>query len=305
MQKDALIILGPRRHPPVPARAANTNTSIAIQTSLGFSTLESDDYVEAAQKLRPDIILGMADYEYLKRPGVKRLEKMGDRTLAWTQNMVSRLHDNVDGSLATPFFAPVLPIEAGLQSEYLGTLQEELADSVSGWIIYDAASVGAIPPEMRHLPRLAMTELDGPHAVLNRISLGLDVLILSFIGEATDAGFALTFTFPGPERLQSGERLALGINMWLETYVSDLSPLAEDCTCYTCSNHHRAYIRHLLDAKEMLAWVLLQVHNHQIMDSFFDSVRRSMSNGTFENDCHIFEMSYERQFPARTGQGPR
>ncbi|KAI4171686.1 MAG: hypothetical protein LQ343_004079 [Gyalolechia ehrenbergii] len=305
LQKDALVILGPRRHPPVPARAANTHTSIAIQTALGFSTLDSDDYVEAAQKLRPDIVFGMADYEHLKRPGVKRLEKMGDRSLAWTQAMVAGLKDNPDISVDTALFAPVLPIEADQQSYYLDALEEELINYVSGLVVYNAASVDAIPAKMSHLPRVAMTRMYGPHDLLDQIALGIDIFLPSFVGEVTDAGLALTFAFPSPESPSSGQLLVLGINMWPEMHAADLSPLLKDCTCYTCRKHHRAYIRHLLDAKEMLAWVLLQIHNHHVMDVFFDNVRKSMSNGTFEHSREVFEKSYERELPASTGQGPR
>ncbi|KAL8837291.1 MAG: hypothetical protein Q9170_002586 [Blastenia crenularia] len=305
LQKDASVVLAPRRHPPVPARAANTSTSISIQTSLGFGTLESETYVEAAQQLRPDIVLGLTDHEYMKRPGVKRLEKMGDRTLAWTQDMVARLRDDDVGFLGTALFAPVLPIGAEQQSYYLNTLKEELAADVSGWVVHDSASMDAIPAEMRHLPRLALTKLRGPNDVLDQISLGLDLFVPYFVGEATDAGIALTFTFPSPTRPQGEPHLALGVNMWSDIFVSDSSPIVENCQCYTCRNHYRAYIRHLLDAKEMLAWVLLQVHNYYIMDIFFDGVRQSMFKGTFDEDRELFERSYERQFPASTGPGPR
>lgn len=305
LQQDALLILGPRRHPPVPARTANTNTSIAIQTSIGFSTLESDEYVEAARKLRPDTILGLADYEYLKRPGVKRLEKMGDRTLAWTQDMLAGLRADADEPSDIAFFAPILPIDSGQQSYYLETLKEDLADQVSGWILFDAASVDAIPQGMRHLPRFGLTAIRGPHDILNQISLGIDVFIPSFIGEATDAGIALTFAFSGLQRPQDGQRLALGVDMWSQTYMTDLAPLVEGCRCYTCTNHHRAFIRHLLDAKEMLAWVLLQVHNHHMLDIFFHDARESISRGTFEGDCNLFEEIYEVALPASAGQGPR
>lgn len=49
-------------------------------------------------------------------------------------------------------------------------------------------------------------------------------------------------------------------------YKLDLSVLDEKCTCYTCTRRMtRAYIYHLIQCKEMLASVLLQIHNlHQI-----------------------------------------
>lgn len=297
--------MGPRRQPPVQGRTANTDTSIAIQTSLGFSSLRSDDYVEAVQKLNPDIVLGLADYEYMKRPGVKRLEKMGDRTLSWTQDMLAGLRGDGDRSPGTALFAPILPIEAGQQSNYLDQLKEDLADQTSGIVLFDAASVNAIPAEMRSMPRLSLTEIRGPSGVLDQIALGLDIIVPSFVGEATDAGLALSFAFPISGRPANGQRLQLGINMWWKSYAADLTPIVDGCTCYTCSKHHRAFVRHLLDAKEMLAWVLLQMHNLHVMDVFFDGVRESIKSGMFESERDVFEESYERELPDGTGPGPR
>ena len=247
----------------------------------------------------------MADYEYPKRPGVKRIEKMGDRTLAWLQHMVATLGDESNELPPVALFAPVLPIEAGQQSDYLNTLQENLADFLTGWVLYDAASIDAIPTATRHLPRLALTDIQGPHEILDQTSLGLDVFVLSSIGEATDAGIALTFTFPAPELPGSGRRLPLGIDMWSPTHVSDVSALAENCTCYACRNHHRAFVRHLLDAKEMLAWVLLQIHNHHIMDVFFANIRQSIRDGMLERDAESFDKAFERNLPISSGKGPR
>lgn len=255
--------------------------------------------------LRPDIVLGMADYEYSKRPGVKRVEKMGDRTLAWFHDMVASLGDESNELPQVALFAPVLPIEAGQQSDYLNTLQEDLADRVSGWVLYDAASIDAIPTAMRHLPTFALTDIRGPHEILDQVSLGVDAFVLCFIGDATDAGIALTFTFPGLELSESRSRLALGIDMWSTMHVSDVSPLIEDCTCYACKNHHRAFIRHLLDAKEMLAWVLLQIHNHHTLDVFFANVGQSIRRGTFERDRELFDKAFQRDLPVTTGKGPR
>lgn len=289
----------------MPARTANSHTSISIQTALGFTILESNDYVEAVQKLGPDIVIGLADYEYNKRPGVKRLDSMGDRTLTWTQDMLAGIKDDKYGSSDTAFFAPLLPIEAGQQSYYLGILKRELSDRVSGWTIFDPASLDVLPEDMRHLPRLALTEIRGPHDILDHIALGVDIVIPSFIGDATDAGLALTFIFPSPQNPQDRNRLPLGVDMWSEKYVADRGPIVEACECYTCNNHHRAFIRHLLDAKEMLAWALLQVHNHHVMDVFFAGIRQRMSDGRFEIDRDMFHQNYESELPASTGQGPR
>ncbi len=80
LREDALLVLGPRRSPSVPCPASNTHTAVSILTSVGFRQLESKDYVEAARKLRPDIVIGLGDLVLGQKPGVKRVEKMGDRT---------------------------------------------------------------------------------------------------------------------------------------------------------------------------------------------------------------------------------
>ena len=267
--------------------------------------LESSDYVEAVQKLRPDIVLGMGDVLFGHKPGVKRQECMGDRTLAWVNQLVSGMKDEEEGTTRTAFFAPILPIEAGLQNWYLDSLQEELASHVAGLVLYDNASIDAVPKSLQHLPRLSLAELNSPHKLLDAINLGNDIFTVPFINEATDAGIALDFQFPCSSNVANGSRLPLGIDMWSSLLATDLSPLRETCGCYSCTNHHRAFVQHLLNAKEMLGWVLLQIHNHHIMNAFFAGVRQSIREESFEVDRACFGNVYVADLPAKTGQGPR
>ena len=46
-----------------------------------------------------------------------------------------------------------------------------------------------------------------------------------------------------------------------DVFKKDLNPLLPGCECHACRNHTRAYIHHLLNAKEMLAEILLYSHN--------------------------------------------
>lgn len=267
--------------------------------------LEYTDYAEAVQKLRPDIVLGMGDVLFGHKPGVKRLDKMGDRTLAWMKDLVDGMRDESNGTPRTALFAPILPIEADQQSYYIDALEDELSDVVSGLVLYDLASVDAIGKTLRHLPRLWLGEMSSPHKLLDAIALGIDIFTIPFITEATEAGIAVDFSFPATKDLDLSTQLPLGIDMWSPTHATTLSALRPDCTCYTCTNHHRAYVQHLLNAKEMLAWVLLQLHNHHIIDQFFAGVRNSIQNGSFETDRQLFEKTYTTDLPEKTGQGPR
>ncbi|MCJ1335900.1 hypothetical protein MMC09_001174 [Bachmanniomyces sp. S44760] len=280
-------------------------------TAVGFSTLESINYVEAVQKLRPDIVVGLADvvHDPTSTPGLKRVEKMGDRSLAWMKQLLTAQSPlQVE---QTSIFAPILPIEKGLQAYYLEHLSEDddLKAHIRGVVLYDRSSREAIPRSLSHFPRLALTLPADPHRLLEEISIGFDIFTIPFIGAATDAGIALDFLFPPPTlHLSSSSprsELQLGIDMWDPEHSHSLLPCVEQCACYTCTEHHRAYLQHLLSAKEMLGWVLLQIHNHAMMDMFFEGVRRSITQGNFEQDRVAFGMVYERDLPAKTGLGPR
>ncbi|KAI4163640.1 MAG: hypothetical protein LQ342_002674 [Letrouitia transgressa] len=305
LPQNVLLILGPRRHPPVPARVANTNTSIAIQTAVGFSTLEIKAYVEAAQILKPDIVFGIADFEFGKRPGVKRLEKMGDRSLDWVRAMATGIIEADAGRPRIALFAPVLPIEPQMQSHYLCSIEDELSESISGWAVHDASSIVAIPESMNHLPRLSLSAPESPHSLLDQVVIGMDICTIPFIGEATDAGVAFTFSFPIPNSNESSDETPIGLDLWSPAHVSDLSPILEGCSCYCCANHHRAYLHHLLNCKEMLVWVLLQIHNHHVCDLFFAGIRRTIGESRFNREVDLFKRFYQPAFPPKTGSGPR
>ncbi len=57
------------------------------------------------------------------------------------------------------------------------------------------------------------------------------------------------------------------INIGQAKYARDPNPLVEGCTCYTCQNFSRAYLRHLISVKEILGSTLLSLHNlHTLID---------------------------------------
>lgn len=51
------------------------------------------------------------------------------------------------------------------------------------------------------------------------------------------------------------------INMANSEYKNDPRPIDEMCTCYACRHFSRAYLRHLIMAKEMLGSILISIHN--------------------------------------------
>jgi queuine tRNA-ribosyltransferase subunit QTRTD1 len=279
---------------------------VSLFTSVGYRSISSEYYAAAARKLQPDIVVGLADIPFGQESvGIKRKDKMSDRTEVWTRDIIAKRKSMTDSEPRFNIFAPLLPIDRDLQSWYLEHVVDEMVDDISGIAIYDAYLLDDLPEELHHLPRLSFHIPAGPQELLRQIGLGMDLFTIPFISSATDAGIALDFTFPPPPKGDSSFRQSLGIDMWGTEHAVSAAPLVEACPCYACTKHHRAYIQHLLSAKEMLGWVLIQIHNHATLSTFFASIRASIEAGTFDADVAAFEAFYEPQLPEETGQGPR
>lgn len=61
------------------------------------------------------------------------------------------------------------------------------------------------------------------------------------------------------------------IKITLAKYKDDFTPLTENCGCYTCKNFTKAYLHHLHKEKEMLAGILLSLHNIVYLHSLLEN----------------------------------
>ncbi|KAH9904962.1 tRNA-guanine transglycosylase [Xylariomycetidae sp. FL2044] len=308
-------ILSPRRHPPIEAPMRIKQGLLSINTSTGFRTLENEEYVKAVELLRPDVTIPLADLAFdnstgkANTPTAKRQVFMVERTEDWLTGFF-RLIDSDDAGVPTrtSVFAPLLPISYPMQWAYIKLLAEEYSSRLSGLAIYDVDILTDLKDfdSLTPLPRLSFDIPPSPQAILGQVRSGIDICTVPFVNAVSDDGIALTFSFPAPSRVDSGIR-PLGVNMWSQDHQVCMQPLAEGCQCYTCNKHHRAYVQHLLNAREMLGWTLLQIHNHQVMTDFFAGIRASLSRdpSTFEDDCQQFSSIYDPEFPEGTGTKPR
>ena len=84
------------------------------------------------------------------------------------------------------------------------------------------------------------------------------------------------------------------INLAKAEFARSEAPIEANCPCYTCQNFTRAYLRHLIAAKEMLAGTLISIHNLSILLQIADEMRQAILNGTFDR--------YVADFFAQRGQ---
>ena len=72
------------------------------------------------------------------------------------------------------------------------------------------------------------------------------------------------------------------LNLMNVTFARDERPVDETCDCYTCRTFTRAYIRHLIVARELLAGTLLSIHNLRALIRLMEQIRGYIAEGMFE-----------------------
>jgi queuine tRNA-ribosyltransferase len=77
------------------------------------------------------------------------------------------------------------------------------------------------------------------------------------------------------------------LNMMNAAFARDERPLDETCDCYTCKTFTRAYIRHLIIAKELLSGTLLSIHNLRALIRLMEEIRGHISAGVFEAQAPV------------------
>ncbi len=71
------------------------------------------------------------------------------------------------------------------------------------------------------------------------------------------------------------------INLFNAKYELDDRPIEPGCQCPACRRYSRAYIRHLLKAKEMLGMRLCVLHNLYFYNTMMEEIRDALDNGKF------------------------
>lgn len=254
----------------------------------------------------------------IPRPGGNRVKKMVFRTERWMENLQEYLTQH---SYKPAVFAPVLPyVDLRTQGAYIDYVQSlNESGKISGLTLWsyfgnskdrepsngEGASeekqntlwsnvVDALKERgLDKLVRYNNAVLETPHDLLDQVMRnGSDLFNGDLVTQYTNAGVVLDFVFPAkPEDIANGTIKEIGLNMWDAKYTTDMSFLGEDTPNVT-GTHNRAYLHHLLDAHEMTAWVLLQIHNLHVLRIFFNGIRASLAAGTLESDVAAFLQVY-------------
>ena len=134
-------------------------------------------------------------------------------------------------------------------------------------VMYDI--IEAVEPHMpKDKPRYLMG-VGTPVNILEAVARGVD--LFDCVMPSRNARHGHLFTWQGILNIQNNR------------YERDGGPIDAACGCPTCQRHSRAYVRHLMRAKEMLGMRLAVMHNLWFYNTLMEQIRDALDAGEYES----------------------
>jgi queuine tRNA-ribosyltransferase len=82
------------------------------------------------------------------------------------------------------------------------------------------------------------------------------------------------------------------LNLNNARFKDDFTPIEGECDCYACRTHTRAYLRHLFQAREILAMRLASLHNLRFYHRLVLAMQEAIAAGEFASWLANFQKEY-------------
>lgn len=148
-------------------------------------------------------------------------------------------------------------------------------------IMYKLLSVMQ-PHYPENMPRYLMG-VGSPDCLLEGVLRGIDMFDCVLPTRIARNGTA--FTSHGKVVVRNGK------------YKEDFTPLDDECDCYCCKNYTKAYLRHLINADEILGARLLSVHNLHFLLNLMKNARQAIMEDRFLDFRKEFYEKYGEYSP--------
>ena len=148
----------------------------------------------------------------------------------------------------------------------------------------DGYAVGGLAVGETHEEMYRILDSVVPHLPVNKPTYLMGVGTPSNILEAVSRGVDFfDCVYPSRNGRHGHVYTNFGkINLFNAKYELDSRPIEEGCQCPACRHYSRAYIRHLLKAKEMLGMRLCVLHNLYFYNTMMEEIRNALDEGHYE-----------------------
>eukprot|EP01087_Luapelamoeba_hula_P018738 TRINITY_DN6089_c0_g1_i1.p1 TRINITY_DN6089_c0_g1~~TRINITY_DN6089_c0_g1_i1.p1 ORF type:complete len:489 (+),score=88.45 TRINITY_DN6089_c0_g1_i1:31-1497(+) len=265
---------------------------VPVQTSSGRAKLTPEMYMQHVKAIEPDFFSCISPVCGAHASN-KQIRKVVEITLKWLDHAVLYKQSHaIPGMLFGV-------IQGGASEQMrIVSAKETAKRPVEGFVLGGfhqgetpgerskliASVLELIPPEA---PRL-MTTAGTPEHVIECIDAGVDIISTAYPDVLTDLGCALILpinnlgtadTHPHSNTHTDTDKVKM--NLRDKRYARDATPVLAGCSCYACLHHTRAYIHHLLCTHEMLASVLLSMHNNYQYALLFETARNHLASDSY------------------------
>ena len=148
----------------------------------------------------------------------------------------------------------------------------------------DGYALGGLAVGESHEDMYRILDVTVPHLPVNKPTYLMGVGTPANILEAVDRGVDFfDCVYPSRNGRHGHVYTNYGkLNLFNAKYELDDKPIEEGCRCPACQKYSRAYIRHLLKAKEMLGMRLCVLHNLYFYNTMMEEIRAAIEEGRYK-----------------------
>ena len=257
----------------------------------GEVRLNPEDSMEVQLKLRSDIAMALDDCTPYPATEPQARESM-ERSMRWAVRSHARYYAE----------APPGGLFGIVQGGMHGALRLASLESLLK-LDFPGLAVGGLAVGEPEEERLRILENLVPHMPADRPRYLMGVGRPEDIVAAVLRGIDMFDCVMPTRHARNGHLFtATGvINIRNSVHEADLGPLDAECSCYTCRNYSRSYLRHLDRCNEILGSRLNTVHNLHFYLQLMRTVRAQIASGGFAAWAAAFVAARNRASEARRG----
>ncbi|MCY3835047.1 MAG: tRNA guanosine(34) transglycosylase Tgt [Anaerolineaceae bacterium] len=242
--------------------------------------LSPEDSIRIQQRLGADIIMCLDECSIPNER--ERVAIAKKRTTVWAR-ICRELHPDDDEQLLFGI------VQGGIYADLRQQSVNELTEIGFPGYAIGGLAVGETKAEMHGvleitlplLPREKPRYLMGvgtPEDLLEGVRRGIDIFDCVLPTRLARHGSVLT---------EKGR-----LNLRNRDLRSDETSISASCACTTCRQHSRAYLRHLIVSRELLAHTLLSIHNVHFLIQHMNQIRQAIADGNFASYARSFLANY-------------
>ncbi|XP_067137335.1 queuine tRNA-ribosyltransferase accessory subunit 2 [Centruroides vittatus] len=263
----------------------NNKTGVSVWKHSGREHLDPNAFMEIQEVFTPHCYQALCDSDTPQNCSKKRMHHSVQRSLSFLDSCLER-HLSSQKLKNSSIFGTVQGGYDIKAREF--SARETALRPVTGFIIdgfhqngeeAEKINLAEVKPILQStvslLPKTKLKMMFGsfkPSIVVEFVLCGIDVFDASYAYLSTERGKALVF----PLTWKDSKSTSPEIDLTCDEYKDNFNSLLTDCKCYTCRNFTCAYVHHLLSTSELLASVLLMLHNLHHYLEFFSSIRNAI-----------------------------